>query len=51
MAVTNGNTPESHVDVLIIGAGPAGLMMAEWMAKCGVDARIVDRRGTKVSDS
>lgn len=51
MAVTNRNTPESHVDVLIIGAGPAGLMMAEWMAKCGVDARIVDKRGTKVSAS
>ncbi|KAL5356818.1 FAD binding domain-containing protein [Aspergillus floccosus] len=38
----------SHVDVLIVGAGPAGLMMATWLAKCGVDARIVDKRGTKV---
>ncbi|RFU79417.1 phenol 2-monooxygenase [Trichoderma arundinaceum] len=39
---------ESNVDVLIIGAGPAGLMMATWMAKCGINARIVDKRGTKI---
>ncbi|KAF2997195.1 hypothetical protein E8E13_006404 [Curvularia kusanoi] len=48
MAIANGNTPESNVDVLIVGAGPAGLMMAEWMAKCGINARIVDKRGTKI---
>lgn len=39
---------ESKVDVLIVGAGPAGLMMATWMAKCGISCRIVDKRGTKV---
>ncbi|KAJ4159541.1 uncharacterized protein LMH87_008439 [Akanthomyces muscarius] len=39
---------ESCVDVLIIGAGPAGLMMAAWMAKCGINTRIIDKRGTKV---
>lgn len=39
----------SNVDVLIVGAGPAGLMMATWLAKCGVNARIVDKRGTKVA--
>lgn len=38
----------SKTDVLIIGAGPAGLMMATWLAKCGVNARIVDKRGTKI---
>ncbi|KAK7432212.1 hypothetical protein QQZ08_001157 [Neonectria magnoliae] len=37
-----------HVDVLIVGAGPAGLMMATWLAKCGIKTRIVDKRGTKV---
>ncbi|KAH6888537.1 FAD binding domain-containing protein [Thelonectria olida] len=37
-----------HVDVLIVGAGPAGLMMATWMAKCGIKTRIVDKRGTKI---
>lgn len=39
---------DSEVDVLIIGAGPAGLMMANWMARCGIKTRIVDKRGTKV---
>lgn len=43
----NGVQPEK-VDVLIVGAGPAGLMMAEWMAKCGIKTRICDKRGTKV---
>lgn len=51
-AAANGTklngTSKDHVDVLIIGAGPAGLMMATWMAKCGINARIVDKRGTKV---
>lgn len=38
-----------YVDVLIVGAGPAGLMMATWLAKCGIKTRVVDKRGTKVS--
>ncbi|KAF7597540.1 hypothetical protein BBP40_000018 [Aspergillus hancockii] len=41
-------SPESHTDVLIIGAGPAGLAAAYWMARYGVNARIVDKRATKV---
>ncbi|KAI1773935.1 putative phenol 2-monooxygenase [Hypoxylon cercidicola] len=44
---TNG-LPESNVDVLIIGAGPAGLMAACWMAHCGVKTRIVDKRNAKI---
>ncbi|KAI0117440.1 putative phenol 2-monooxygenase [Daldinia grandis] len=44
----NGHMPESNVDVLIIGAGPAGLMAACWMAHCGVTTRIIDKRGTKI---
>ena len=43
------NQPKTDVDVLIVGAGPAGLMMAAWMSQCGINARIVDKRGTKVS--
>ncbi|KAK7419247.1 hypothetical protein QQX98_003399 [Neonectria punicea] len=43
-----GKTTTDHVDVLIVGAGPAGLMMATWLAKCGIKTRIVDKRGTKV---
>lgn len=42
------HSPMSNVDVLVIGAGPAGLMMATWLAKCGINARIVDKRGTKI---
>lgn len=41
-------TPEDHVDVLIVGAGPAGLMLATWLSRCGIKTRIVDKRGTKV---
>lgn len=40
---------ESHVDVLIIGAGPAGLMCANGLAKNGVNVRIVDKRPIKVA--
>jgi phenol 2-monooxygenase len=38
-----------HVDVLIIGAGPAGLMLANWLSRFDIKTRIVDKRGTKVS--
>ncbi|KAM0410843.1 hypothetical protein ACHAPD_010656 [Fusarium lateritium] len=41
-------TNESKVDVLVVGAGPAGLMAAAWMAHCGVNARIIDKRNTKI---
>ena len=55
---------ESHCDLLIVGAGPAGyvdssytggfllilhsLMAATWAARCGINARIIDKRGTKI---
>ncbi|PYH48354.1 putative phenol 2-monooxygenase [Aspergillus saccharolyticus JOP 1030-1] len=39
---------ESTTDVLIIGAGPSGLMAAYWMARYGVNARVIDKRGTKI---
>ena len=35
---------ESFVDVLVIGAGPAGLMCAHGLAKLGVNVRIIDQR-------
>ena len=34
----------SEVDVLIIGAGPAGLMFANALGHAGVNVRIVDKR-------
>ncbi|KAF8757742.1 Phenol hydroxylase, C-terminal dimerization domain [Rhizoctonia solani] len=40
---------ESKVDVLIIGAGPAGLMCAHGLAKAGVNVRIIDKRPSKVA--
>jgi phenol 2-monooxygenase len=39
---------DSECDLLIVGAGPAGLMAATWAARCGLKARITDKRGTKV---
>jgi phenol 2-monooxygenase len=41
-------TTEDQVDVLIVGAGPAGLMLANWLSRTGISTRIVDKRGTKV---
>ncbi|KAF7369055.1 hypothetical protein MVEN_00232300 [Mycena venus] len=41
--------PETKVDVLVIGAGPAGLMCANALAKAGVNVRIVDQRPSKVA--
>lgn len=44
-ASSSAATPvESKVDVLIIGAGPAGVMAANGLARAGVDVRIVDKR-------
>ncbi|GAW27210.1 putative FAD binding domain-containing protein [Rosellinia necatrix] len=38
----------SKVDVLIVGAGPAGLMVALWLSRLGIAARIIDKRTDKV---
>jgi len=35
---------ESDIDVLVIGAGPAGLMCANALAQASVNVRIVDKR-------
>jgi 2-polyprenyl-6-methoxyphenol hydroxylase-like FAD-dependent oxidoreductase len=32
-----------HIDVLIVGAGPTGLVLALWLAKFGVNVRIIDK--------
>ncbi|CCM01337.1 uncharacterized protein FIBRA_03386 [Fibroporia radiculosa] len=42
-------TKETDVDVLIIGAGPAGLMCGNALAKAGVNVRIVDQRPKRVA--
>ena len=45
MTGTNYHSTEGHLDtdVLIVGAGPTGLMLANQLARRGVDARIIDR--------
>ncbi|KAJ3759350.1 FAD binding domain-containing protein [Lentinula raphanica] len=43
------STEASKVDVLIVGAGPAGLMCAFALARAGVKVRIVDKRPHKVA--
>ncbi|KAI0073054.1 hypothetical protein K474DRAFT_1604014 [Panus rudis PR-1116 ss-1] len=42
-------TEESQVDVLVIGAGPAGLMCAQGLKRAGVNVRIIDQRPKKVA--
>ncbi|KAG6876187.1 hypothetical protein C0992_000549 [Termitomyces sp. T32_za158] len=39
----------SDIDVLVIGAGPAGLMACNALAKAGIGVRIVDKRPVKVA--
>jgi flavin-dependent dehydrogenase len=37
-------TAKSYIDVLVIGAGPSGLMSAYGLAKAGLKVKIVDQR-------
>lgn len=41
-------SPNSKVDLLIVGAGPAGLMMGCWASQFDIKARIVDESHTQV---
>ncbi|KAF8435470.1 hypothetical protein L210DRAFT_3551298 [Boletus edulis BED1] len=40
---------ENRVDVLIVGAGPSGVMQATALAMAGVDVKIIDKRPVTVS--
>jgi 2-polyprenyl-6-methoxyphenol hydroxylase-like FAD-dependent oxidoreductase len=33
----------TRCDVLIVGAGPTGLVLALWLTKLGVNVRIIDK--------
>ena len=39
---------EVFVNVLIVGAGPTGLMAATTLTRYGVDVRIIDKRSSRV---
>ncbi|KAJ4465861.1 FAD binding domain-containing protein [Lentinula lateritia] len=45
----NASKKCSTVDVLVVGAGPAGLMGAYALAKAGVCVRIIEKRATRVA--
>ncbi|KAK6453731.1 phenol 2-monooxygenase [Scheffersomyces xylosifermentans] len=47
-APTNPKIKHSNTDVLIIGAGPSGLMAATWLARAGVPFRIIDKRSNEI---
>ncbi|KAJ5385000.1 Monooxygenase FAD-binding [Penicillium concentricum] len=38
---------EFNVDVLIVGAGPAGLMAATWMAQTGIKTILIDQKALR----
>lgn len=42
------NSFPNKVDVLIIGAGPAGLMAANALSSFGINVRIIDQRPTSI---
>src|ERR1700730_3444617 len=41
--ISKVNAPIRDTDVLIVGAGPTGLVLALWLTRLGVRVRIVDR--------
>ncbi|KAK3326928.1 FAD binding domain-containing protein [Cercophora scortea] len=47
-APTTTPAKESKVDVLIVGAGPAGYMAALWFARLGIKTKIIDKRSTQI---
>jgi 2-polyprenyl-6-methoxyphenol hydroxylase-like FAD-dependent oxidoreductase len=40
-----------HVDVLVVGAGPTGLMLANWLVKLGVRVLIIDAKAGPTLES
>ncbi|KAF9454386.1 hypothetical protein P691DRAFT_770590 [Macrolepiota fuliginosa MF-IS2] len=42
-------TRETDVDVLVIGAGPAGLFATNALARAGVNVKVIDQRPVKVA--
>lgn len=40
-----------HTDVLVIGAGPTGLMAGAWLQKFGIDSKVVDLKSGPTRES
>ncbi|SDQ07139.1 FAD-dependent monooxygenase [Quadrisphaera sp. DSM 44207] len=49
--VPTPDVPTSACDVLVVGAGPTGVMAACWLARCGVDAVVVDGKAGPTRES
>ena len=43
----NDNGGEAYTEVLIVGAGPAGLMSANLLARYGINFRIIEKKATR----
>ncbi|KAJ4470263.1 FAD binding domain-containing protein [Lentinula aciculospora] len=46
---TNINGKFTNIDVLIVGAGPAGLMCAYALCRAGINVKIIEKRATRVA--
>ena len=40
---------ESYTDLLIVGAGPAGMMAAAWASRYNMTTRIIDKNHERIS--
>ncbi|KAL4885021.1 FAD binding domain-containing protein [Aspergillus karnatakaensis] len=49
--ISDYSSPMARPDVLIVGAGPSGLVTALWLVKQGISVRIVDKAQTDESTS
>ena len=48
MALKSNSPDDVAVDVLVVGAGPAGFMAAVTLARYDVDFRIIDQRAERI---